>query len=203
MTCWAGNKLIASSYSRNLFQNLIAVTQEVLTLRQQLSESQLTAAEKQKLMEKAAQLAAENVALKAQVDERSSMDYVAVLNEELVSVQKMLDDVTREKERELDDLRRRFGAVEREKELLQNSSSARQSEMMSTIASMEAKGEEQARKKEELLEELNKSQKKISELELREKDLQHSCNKVCWKHQYNSYSCTGCSRKYWIWVGLA
>ena len=49
---------------------------------------------------------------------------------------------------------------------------------MSKIASLEAKGEEQTRKKEELLEELNKSQKKISELELREKDLQHSCNKV-------------------------
>ena len=53
--------------SSNLITYLIAVTQEVLTLRQQLSESQLTAAEKQKLMEKAAQLAAENVALKAQV----------------------------------------------------------------------------------------------------------------------------------------
>ncbi len=38
-------------------------------LRQQISESQLTAAEKEKLMEKAAQLAAENVALKAEVDE--------------------------------------------------------------------------------------------------------------------------------------
>ena len=47
------------------------MTQEVLTLRQQLSESQLTAAEKQKLMEKAAQLAAENVALKAQVQLQS------------------------------------------------------------------------------------------------------------------------------------
>ena len=62
--------------------------------------------------------------------------------------------------------------------------------MMSKIASLEAKGDEQTRKKEELLEELNKSQKRISELELREKDLQHSCNKVCWKRQYNSCSCT-------------
>ena len=50
--------------------------------------------------------------------------------------------------------------------------------MMSKIASLEARGEEQTRKKEELLGELNKSQKKISGLELREKDLQHSCNKV-------------------------
>ena len=33
------------------------------------------------------------------------------------------------KERELDDLKRRFGAVEREKELLQNSSSAGHSEV--------------------------------------------------------------------------
>ena len=63
--------------------------------------------------------------------------------------------------------------------------------MMSKIASLEAKGEEQTRKKEELLEELNKSQKRISELELREKDLQHSCNKVSWKYHYNSFSCTG------------
>ena len=48
------------------------MTQEVLTLRQQLlSESQLTAAEKQKLVEKAAKLAAENVALKAQVQLQS------------------------------------------------------------------------------------------------------------------------------------
>ena len=74
LTCWAANKLIASSYSHNLFQNIIAVTQEVLTLRQQLSESQLTAAEKQKLMEKAAQLAAENVALKAQVQ------FISIIN---------------------------------------------------------------------------------------------------------------------------
>ena len=63
--------------------------------------------------------------------------------------------------------------------------------MMSKIASLEAKGDEQTRKKEELLEELNKSQKRISELELREKDLQHSCNKVGWKYQYNIFSCTG------------
>ena len=45
-------------------------------------------------------------------------------------------------------------------------------QMMSKIASLEARGEEQTRKKEELLGELNKSQRKISELELREKDLQ-------------------------------
>ena len=44
-------------------------------------------------------------------------------------MQKMMDDVTREKERELDDLKRRFGAVEREKELLQNSSTAGHSEV--------------------------------------------------------------------------
>ena len=55
------------------------------------------------------------------------------------------------KERELDDLKRRFGAAEREKELLQNSSSAGQSELMSKIASLEARGEEQTRKKEGLL----------------------------------------------------
>ena len=62
-------------------------------------------------------------------DEKSSADDAAVLKQELVSVQKMMDDVTREKERELDDLKRRFGAVEREKELLQNSSSAGHSEV--------------------------------------------------------------------------
>ena len=38
-------------------------------LRQKLSESELTAKEKEKLLDRAAQLAAENVALKAAVDE--------------------------------------------------------------------------------------------------------------------------------------
>ena len=45
------------------------MTNEVISLRQSLSDSQLTAKEKEKLIEKAAQLAAENVHLKATVDE--------------------------------------------------------------------------------------------------------------------------------------
>ena len=59
--------------ARALEEGKNILTQEVSTLRQQLSESQLTAAEKQKLMEKAAQLAAENVALKAQVQLQSDV----------------------------------------------------------------------------------------------------------------------------------
>lgn len=59
--------------TRNIFfvygTIFFAVTNEVISLRQSLSDSQLTAKEKEKLIEKAAQLAAENVHLKATVDE--------------------------------------------------------------------------------------------------------------------------------------
>ncbi len=45
------------------------VTSEVVSLRRQLSDAQLTSKEKEKLLDKAAQLAAENVSLKASMDE--------------------------------------------------------------------------------------------------------------------------------------
>ena len=73
MTEFCPSILGRSSHRSDQFRSAVelilhfAVTQEVLTLRQQVSDSQLTAAERQKLVEKAAQLAAENVALKAQV----------------------------------------------------------------------------------------------------------------------------------------
>jgi hypothetical protein len=57
--------------------NYFSVTKEVLSLRQQLSDSHLNALERQKLMEKAAQLAADNVALKSEVDEIRGMKAAA------------------------------------------------------------------------------------------------------------------------------
>jgi len=45
------------------------VTEEVLNLRQQLAAGELSQAEKAKLVERAAELAAENVSLRASVDE--------------------------------------------------------------------------------------------------------------------------------------
>lgn len=59
-----------------------------MNLRQQLSDSQLTAREKEKLIERAAQLASENVSLKSTVDEMQSQksnweDRLALMEKEL------------------------------------------------------------------------------------------------------------------------
>ncbi len=109
---------------------------------------------------------------------RDSSDDAAVLRQELVSVQRMMDEVTRKKESEVDDLRRRCETADRERELLQSSASEGQSELTAKVAGLEARNEEQARKKEELLEECNRLQKVISQLELEGKDLQHENKKV-------------------------
>jgi seryl-tRNA synthetase len=68
--------------------------------------------------------------------------------------------------------------VLREKELFQSTSSEGRSELLEKMASLETKNEDHVAKREELLEEANRLQKKISELELRGKDLEHAGNKV-------------------------
>lgn len=65
------------------------MTNEVVSLRQKLSDSQLTAREKEKLIEKAAQLAAENVSLKAAVDEATGQN--AALQDRMRSVENELE----------------------------------------------------------------------------------------------------------------
>ena len=133
------------------------MTAEVVSLRQKLADSQLTAAEKDKLVSKAAELAAENVALKASVDElkgqkgaadeklraiesdlaqRGSNDDVSVLRQELVSVQKMMDEAIKAKEGELLALRQEFDSVRREKESLQSSASADTAQLAEAVATL-------------------------------------------------------------------
>ena len=51
------------------------LSQEVLDLRQRLADSAMTAKEKEKLIEKAAQLSADNVNLKASLDEMTSQKF--------------------------------------------------------------------------------------------------------------------------------
>ncbi len=59
-----------------------------MQLREKVAESQLTSKEKEKLLEKAAQLSAENVGLKAAIDEMTALkcsleDRVKSLEEDL------------------------------------------------------------------------------------------------------------------------
>ena len=65
------------------------MTEEVLRLRERISESQLTEKEKEKLTEKAAELAVENVGLKAAVDEVSAQKIA--LEEKFTLLQSTLD----------------------------------------------------------------------------------------------------------------
>merc|ERR1719509_253645 len=97
-----------------------------MTLRKQMSES----SEQSSLTSRLAEKAAENVCLKAAVDEisgqkaaaeerlavleaeqehRNSVDDAAVLRQELVSVQKIFDEYSKEKERELQELQEKYG----------------------------------------------------------------------------------------------
>ena len=81
--------LLLLIFSSGSERPLFSVTQEVLSLRQQLSDSQLTAKEKEKLIEKAAELAAENVGLRAAADEAHGQrialeDRIKVMQEELL-----------------------------------------------------------------------------------------------------------------------
>merc|ERR1719509_411789 len=97
-----------------------------MTLRKQMSES----SEQSSLTSRLAEKAAENVGLKAAVDEisgqkaaaeerlavleaeqehRNSVDDAAVLRQELVSVQKIFDAYSKEKERELQELQEKHG----------------------------------------------------------------------------------------------
>lgn len=117
---------------RALEESKHLLSSEVMTLRKQISESSEQSSinlATNRLAEKASELAAENVGLKAAVDEisgqkaaaeerlavleaeqehRNSVDDAAVLRQELVSVQKYFDDYARDKERELNDLQEMY-----------------------------------------------------------------------------------------------
>jgi fatty acid-binding protein DegV len=71
-----------------LMEGKALLSQEVLELRQKLVDSQLTGKEKEKLVEKAATLAAENVSLKAAMDElaaqKANLDEKTVILQEAV-----------------------------------------------------------------------------------------------------------------------
>ena len=72
-----------------LMEGKALLSQEVLDLRQRLADSAMTAKEKEKLVEKAAQLSADNVNLKATLDETVSQK--AGLEEKIKVMQETIE----------------------------------------------------------------------------------------------------------------
>ena len=69
---------------------------------------------------------------------RSSTDDASVLRQELVSVQKMMDELTMAKERDLSSLRGQYEAVRVEKEALEKSLTSGQADLAERLATLEA-----------------------------------------------------------------
>jgi predicted nuclease with TOPRIM domain len=69
---------------------------------------------------------------------RESTDDASVLRQELVTVQKMMDELTMAKERDLSSLRGQFEAVKVEKEALEKSLTSGQADLAERLAALQA-----------------------------------------------------------------
>ena len=115
------------------------LTAELIAARQQLTQLEADHVPGGKVLERANQLAAENVGLKAAVDEltgervtlqdritsleaekasRDSKDDTAVLKQELINVQRAMDEALKEKEEEFNKLRKSYDDLFYEKQSL-------------------------------------------------------------------------------------
>ena len=128
------------------------LTTEVMSLRQSLAKLQSDHVPNGRVLDRANELAAENVGLKAAVDDlagenvtikerlktletekvsRDSKDDTAVLKQELINVQKTMDDALRDKEDEFKKLRKTYDDLFYEKQNLIDSISGKESEILS------------------------------------------------------------------------
>ena len=128
------------------------LTAEVMSLRQSLATLESDHVPNGKVLERANELAAENVGLKAAVDDltgenvamkerlktlqtekesRDSKDDTAVLKQELINVQKTMDDALRDKEDELKKLRKTYDNLFYEKQNLIDTISGKETEILS------------------------------------------------------------------------
>ena len=125
------------------------LTTEVMSLRQSLAKLESDHVPNGKVLDRANELAAENVGLKAAVDEltgenvtikqrletekesRNSRDDTAVLKQELINVQKTMDDALMEKENEFKKLRKTYDDLFYEKQNLIDTIAGKEAEILS------------------------------------------------------------------------
>ena len=124
-----------------------------MTLRKQLSQRQTDAVPTERILERANELAAENVGLKAAIDEtlgekqsmeerikvleeqvtsRASRDDSTLLRQELVNIQKTMDDSLKEKEKELKSLKETYDELFYEKQQLVDSKEKQDKSLIET-----------------------------------------------------------------------
>ena len=148
------------SYLNQVLANQVAaleeskqlLTAELIAARQQLTQLEADHVPGGKVLERANQLAAENVGLKAAVDEltgervtlqdrissleaekasRDSKDDTAVLKQELINVQRAMDEALKEKEEEFNKLRKSYDDLFYEKQNLIDTVSQKDGELTS------------------------------------------------------------------------
>jgi len=140
-----GNQVKALEESKQL------LTSEVISLRQQLSRLESDHVPNGKVLDRANELAAENVGLKAAVDDltsenvsmkerletlererlaRDSKDDSAVLKQELVNVQRAMDETLVEKEKEYSQLKKTYDEIFYEKQTFIDSVSEKDKEIL-------------------------------------------------------------------------
>jgi len=132
-------KSLFSNQVRALEESKTLLANEVMSLRKQLAQRQTESVPSERILERANELAAENVGLKAAIDEtigekgameerikileeqlesRASRDDSALLRQELVNIQKTMDDSLKEKEKELKNLKETYDELFYEKQQL-------------------------------------------------------------------------------------
>ena len=126
---------------------------QVMTLRKQLAQRQTDNVPTERILERANELAAENVGLKAAIDEtlgekqsmeerikvleeqvtsRASRDDSTLLRQELVNIQKTMDDSLKEKEKELKSLKETYDELFYEKQQLVDSKEKQDKSLIET-----------------------------------------------------------------------
>ena len=160
------------------------LTTEVMSLRQSLAKLQSDHVPNGRVLDRANELAAENVGLKATVDDltgenvtikerlktletekvsRDSKDDTAVLKQELINVQKTMDDALRDKEDEFKKLRKTYDDLFYEKQNLIDSISGKESEILSLKNKLAGAGDSSKILKENLGDEKEKLSESITE----------------------------------------
>lgn len=141
------NQVKALEESKTLLAN------EVMTLRKQLAQRKTDAVPTDRILERANELAAENVGLKAAIDEtigekqsmeerikvleeqvtsRASRDDSTLLRQELVNIQKSMDNSLKEKEKELKSLKETYDELFYEKQQLVDSKEKQDKSLIET-----------------------------------------------------------------------
>ena len=126
------------------------LSSEVISLRQKLAAKEQETVPNSRVLEKANELAAENVGLKAAIDEltgqkealeqrvqmmeveksnRNTVDDSSVLKQELVNVQRTMDDSLKEKEKEYTTLKQSYDDIFYEKQQMVDTISRKDKEL--------------------------------------------------------------------------